>query len=78
MTHRVPNIYLTPRELDQRASQSVDEARRVLFGRKKEQLLKQAKQDRDMAQMKRLVGDHEGAMPGDDGGDCEPGMQRRE
>jgi N-acetylmuramic acid 6-phosphate (MurNAc-6-P) etherase len=53
---RIPDIYLTPKELDQRAAKIVDDATAMSAGRARDKALKSARQDHDMAVLMRYAG----------------------
>lgn len=59
MTKLTPNIYLSPRQLQNRAAKTSADAAKLRPGKAREALLKAAERDRTMANMKRLIGDTE-------------------
>lgn len=62
MPKRTPDIFLSPKQLVERAQEARRKANR-LAGMMRNRLLKEAKQDEIMAQMKRLVGDADNEAP---------------
>ena len=62
MPKRIPDIFLSPRQLVERAQAARRDATK-LRGIMRDRLLKQAEQDETMAQMKRLVGDADDEAP---------------
>jgi hypothetical protein len=57
MTKRIPDIFLTPKQLEERAKQSMNKAKALPPGRTRDRMLKEAQQDEAMAEMKRMVRD---------------------
>lgn len=58
MARRTPDIFLSPKQLDARAEQSFS-ASQSMTGKKKDQAIKEGKQDERMADLKRMVGERE-------------------
>ena len=57
MFKRTPDIFLSPKQLDQRAAAAHDRAKLLRPGLARARILKEAKQDKAMADMKRLIGE---------------------
>jgi hypothetical protein len=53
---RTPDIYLTPKELDQRSAQLSNDATYMRIGRARDTALKAATQDKNMAELMRYAG----------------------
>ena len=62
MFRRTPDIFLTPKQLFERAREARRKAMKFM-GVTRDRLLREAKQDETMAEMKRLVGDAENEAP---------------
>jgi hypothetical protein len=60
MNTDTPDIFLSATELDQRARESDKLAKLLPAGKTRDRILKAAKQDRAMAEMKRFVSDGDG------------------
>lgn len=60
---RTADIYLTPRQLDARANELVYTAGKMPPGSAKDQAIRDALQDRRMADLKRMVGDPDDQRP---------------
>ena len=58
-----PDIYLTPKELDQRSARRSDDATHMRIGRARDTALKAATQDKNMAELMRYAGYSENECP---------------
>lgn len=63
MAKRIPDIFLSPKQLEERASESKRKAKKLAHGEERERLLKEAGRDQTMADMKRLIGEGETETP---------------
>jgi hypothetical protein len=62
MARRTPDIFMSPKQLNERAEQSFA-ASKKMTGKKKSRAIEDGEQDNRMADLKRMTGEGEGDQP---------------